>query len=80
MNSKIWLTVGFLVIPVSFVAAVYYANQIMNEVIKAQTEGTPEPNLDVNAAALSSIFVSIGFIFVIIGLIKRKKEKKAVNQ
>jgi uncharacterized membrane protein len=80
MNAKICITVGVLTIVSCFIAAVYYADQIMHQALKAQAEGTSEPNLDLNAAVLSGLFVGIGFVLVIIGLIKLKSEKKTIHQ
>jgi dipeptide/tripeptide permease len=79
MKAKICIASGLLVIVTGFVAAVYFADQIMDQVLKAQIDGTPEPNLDINAAVLSSLFVSIGFVLVIIGLIKLKNKKKTIQ-
>jgi uncharacterized membrane protein len=80
MNAKICIASGLFIIVTSFIAAVYYADRIMQEVLKAQAAGTDEPSLDLNAAVLSGLFVSIGFILVIIGLIKLKSIKKTIHQ
>ena len=80
MKAKFCVASGLLTIAVGFIAAVYYADQIMQEVLRAQAAGVAEPNLDVNAAVASGLFVSVGFVLVIIGLIKLKSEKKTVQQ
>ena len=80
MKAKICIAGGLFIIIAGFAAAVYYADQIMQEVLRAQAAGTPEPNLDVNAAVIGGLFVSIGFVLVIIGLVKLKGEKKTVHQ
>ena len=79
MKAKFCIITGSLTIVAGFIAAVYYADQIMTEVLRAQAAGTAEPNLDVNAAVVSGLFVSIGFVLVIIGLIKFKSEKKTIQ-
>ena len=76
MNSKFWLIIGLLTITISFLATVYYANQIMNQMLKAQAGEIAAPNLDFNAAVASGIFVGIGFVCIIIGLIKSIREKE----
>ncbi len=80
MKAKICVIIGLLTVIAGFIAAVYYADQIMTEVLRAQAAGVAEPNLDVNAAVASGLFVSIGFVLVIIGLIKLKSEKKTIQQ
>lgn len=80
MNSKFWLIIGLLTILISFLATVYYANEIMNQMIKAQAGEIAAPNLDLNAAVVSGIFIGIGFICVIIGLVKSIREKNTINQ
>lgn len=80
MKAKFCIITGFIAIIVGFVAAVYYADQIMIEVLRAQAAGTDEPNLDVNAAVMSGLFVSIGFVLLIIGLIKLKNQNKTIQQ
>lgn len=80
MKWKICIASGLLLIITSFVAAVYYADQIMSQVLRAQAAGIAEPNLDVNAAVLSGLCVSIGFALVIIGLVKLKYEKNTIHQ
>ena len=80
MNSRFWLVTGLLTILISFLATVYFTNQIMNQMIKAQAGEIAAPNLDLNAAVAAGVFIGIGFVMVIIGLIKRLKEKKTVYQ
>ncbi len=80
MKAKICVIIGLLTVIAGFITAVYYADQIMTEVLRAQAAGVAEPNLDVNAAVAGGLFVSIGFVLVIIGLIKLKSEKKTIQQ
>lgn len=76
MNSRIWLVSGFIIIIGSLMTTIYYANQMMNQMVKAQAQGLPTPNIDLNAAVYSSIFVGIGFAFITVGLIKHLNRKR----